>query len=133
LGDYQAHYRHVIEVLNETNQDYLFLTYEDYINESLFRRVFPFLGLSQPEVLQTRMKKMNASDILSRFTNPEDVNLYLREIGKQSWAYEGFMLWAQPEDLKKPMGEMSTASTNEVEQNKKIGLGPGTNQQMSLL
>ncbi|PKN13223.1 MAG: hypothetical protein CVU69_02665 [Deltaproteobacteria bacterium HGW-Deltaproteobacteria-4] len=93
--DYHSHYQKVVKVLNETNQVYLFMTYDDYINEGLFRRVFPFLGLAQPEQVQTRMKKMNSSDILSRFANPDEVRDYLTETGILHWAHEGFMIWPQ--------------------------------------
>ncbi|MEJ2697365.1 MAG: glycoside hydrolase family 99-like domain-containing protein [Candidatus Sulfobium sp.] len=121
---YQAHYSHVIDVLNETNQDYLFMTYEDYINESLFRRVFPFLGLSQPVELHTRMKKMNASDILSRFVNADEVRAYLNEIGKQNWAQEAFMLWARPAGARKAVDEAAMTSVRGSEQHKEIVRGP---------
>lgn len=95
---YQQHYRHAVDVLNETGQNYLFMTYEDFINESFFRRVFPFLGLAQPPRLVTRKKKMNASDILSRFSNPDDARSHIEEIGRQNWAYESFMLWQGRDD-----------------------------------
>ena len=90
---YQEHYRRSVDTLNSTGQAYLFMTYEDFLNESFFRRVFPFLGLSQPAVLETRMSKMNASDILSRFSNPEEVRAHLLEIGRLNWTHEGFMPW----------------------------------------
>jgi sulfotransferase famil protein len=90
---YKKHYKYAIDLLNETNQEYLFLTYEDYNNESLFRRVFPFLRLGQPDFLQTRMNKMNSNDILSRYENHEDVRVYLQKTCKLHWAREGFMLW----------------------------------------
>ena len=70
------------------------MTYEDYNNESIFRRVFPFLMLGQPDLVQTRMNKMNSSDILSRYKNPEDVRVYLQKTGKLHWTHEGFMLWS---------------------------------------
>lgn len=95
---YQTHYKKTFDVLNETGQDYLFMTYEDYLNESFFRRIFPFLGLSQPDALQTRMKKQNTSDILSRFFNPEEAQAYIMRIGRMNWANEGFMLWGGKEE-----------------------------------
>ncbi|MCD4743969.1 MAG: sulfotransferase domain-containing protein [Desulfobacteraceae bacterium] len=90
---YKKHYKYAIDLLNETNQDYLFVTYEDYNNESFFRRVFPFLMLGQPDLVQTRMKKMNSSDILSRYENPKEVRAYLQETDSLHWAHEGFMQW----------------------------------------
>ena len=76
---YQEHYRYAIDVLNETGQNYLLTTYEDFVNESFFRRVFAFLGLTQPEVLRTRMRKQNTNHILSRFLNPEDCQILHQE------------------------------------------------------
>jgi len=90
---YKNHYKYAIDLLNETDQEYLFMTYEDYNNESIFRRVFPFLRLGQPDIVQTRMNKMNSSDILSRYRNPEDVRVYLQKTSRLHWAHEGFMLW----------------------------------------
>jgi len=102
---YQDHYRKVVDVLNETGQDYLFMTYEEFINESFFRRVFSFLGLEQPDKLLTRTKKMNANDILSRFSNPDDARSYIEKIGRQNWAHESFMLWQGRNDVVKDAGE----------------------------
>ena len=102
---YQEHYRKAVDVLNETGQNYLFMTYEDFINESFFRRVFPFLGLSQPPSLLTRMKKMNDNDILSRFSNPGDARSYIEDIGRQNWAHESFMLWQGRDDVVIDAGE----------------------------
>ncbi|GEM_PF-1046454 len=90
---YQEHYKYAIDVLNESGQNYLFTTYEDFVNESLFRRVFTFLGLSQPVEVNSRVRKQNTSDILSRFLNPEDALAYIEGIGRINWANEGFMLW----------------------------------------
>ena len=90
---YQEYYKYALDVLNETEQMYLFMTYEDFINESFFRRIFSFLGLSQPKALHTRMKKQNTSDILSRFYNPDEARDFIKRIGRMNWANEGFMLW----------------------------------------
>jgi len=95
LRSYQYHYSNAVKIINYTNQNFLFTTYEDYVNEDLFRRVFSFLGLSQPKTVHTRMKKMNSSDILSRFDNPDDVYRYLNETARLHWLHEGFMLWSQ--------------------------------------
>ena len=97
-GAYQEHYKYATDVLNETGQEFLFVTYEDFINESFFRRIFAFLGLSQPEVLVTRMSKQNGSDILSRFLNPDEARAYIYRIGRMNWANEGFMLWGGKEE-----------------------------------
>ncbi len=128
LDIYQSHYRHAVEVLNETNQDYMFLTYEDYVNESLFRRVFPFLGLSQPKELWTYLKKMNSGYILSRFVNPDDVRSYLLKIGKPNWAYEDFMLWSQPQGAVNLVHDVFAESTEGAPQNEKPVSIPGVSQ-----
>lgn len=91
---YQAHYKNCIDVLINTNQDYLFVTYEDFLNESFFRRVYSFLGVVQPDKLHSRLQKMNASDIVSRFLNDDDVKLFLEKNNRKNWLYEGSMLWA---------------------------------------
>ncbi len=82
----------LLKELNESGQNYLFTTYEDFINESFSRRVFAFLGLTQPEALSTRMRKQNTSDILSRFLNPENAIAYIERIGRMNSANEGLCL-----------------------------------------
>ena len=91
---YERHYKYVIDRLNETNQAYLFTTYEDYTNDSFFRRAFPFLGLTQPNITHSRIRRMNSGDILSRYENPKDVREYLEKVGRMHWAHEGYMLWS---------------------------------------
>lgn len=93
-GIYQEHYKYALDVLNKSGQSYLFMTYEEFINESFFRRIFPYLGLPQPETLHTRMRKLNTSDIVSRFLNTGEVSAYIEKIGRINWANEGFMLWS---------------------------------------
>jgi hypothetical protein len=95
---YQEYYKYALDVLNETEQMYLFMTYEDFINDSFFRRIFSFLGLPQPKAMHTRMKKQNTSDILSRFQNPNEARDFIKSIGRMNWTNEGFMLWGGKEE-----------------------------------
>ncbi len=93
LLDYQSQYRSVLDVLNETNQHYLFMTYEELQTPALLRRVFQFLGLSPSLIKQVRTNSANCRNIISLFENPEEVRAYLSETGRLNWAYEGFMTW----------------------------------------
>jgi hypothetical protein len=88
-NDYDA----TVDKLNETNQAYLFHTYEDFLNERLFRRVFPFLGLGQPEMLISHIVKQNRYDVLSRYHNPHAVMKFLKDEGKIRWVSEEPLMW----------------------------------------
>lgn len=92
-SSYRAYYKYVLDVLNETMQENLFITYEELLNESLVRRIFTFIQLSQPKAIKSRLRKQNTSDILARFQNPEVVRTYLESIDKMNWTNEGFTLW----------------------------------------
>jgi hypothetical protein len=93
IKTYQKHYKDTIDLLNQTNQEYLFVNFEDYHNESIYRRVFPYLRLKQPDLHKTIKEKINDSNIISRFTNPDEVRKYLSSTGRLHWANEGFMCW----------------------------------------
>jgi len=96
---YQNHYKDSLQVLNDSGQKYLLVTYEEFLNEDIFRGVFSWLGLPQPPQLFSRTKKTNSTDILSRFENSEDVLGFLDRIGRLSWACESFILWDGKDSL----------------------------------
>jgi LPS sulfotransferase NodH len=50
-------------------------------------RCFEFLGLEPMEVAPC-LQKLNSSDIVSRFTNPDDVLAYLARVGRMDWRTE---------------------------------------------
>lgn len=87
---YLAWYRRATDMLNEHNMPYLFLRYSELLSEPLVRRVFSFLGVSQPAEIQISIQKNNTSIIVDRFENQEEVMRHLEKIGKIDWAYESF-------------------------------------------
>lgn len=89
---YNSFYGHIIKELNNSSQNYLYTTYEEYLNQNLFKRVFSFLGYEFNRDLQSRFKKQNSSNILSRFKNQEAVKEYLNAINQMNWCYEGFQM-----------------------------------------
>jgi hypothetical protein len=90
---YDEFYAEVISALNKTNQSYLFFSYEDSVNNLLFRRVFSWLGLAQPEYITSSLVKQNTSNVLKRFRDPEKVLNFINRFEKPFWAYDNFLLF----------------------------------------
>lgn len=93
LDAYQNFYKNALETIIESGQEFVFMTYEEFVNEFVFRQIFPFLGVAQPSKMASRMRKLNSNNILSRFSNPDEAKACIEAIGRQNWACEGFMLW----------------------------------------
>ena len=92
--NYENHYRHVVETLNNSGQYFLFTCYEEFCNENLFRRTFSYLNLPQPRNVESRLVKMNHYSILDRFLNPDDVFEAMKAIGHVDWCYDSFIQWS---------------------------------------
>ena len=62
--------------------------YNDIGSSDWSDRVCRYLGVA-PRCLSASTIKLNSSDILSRFSNPEEVEKYLASIGRLDWVEEG--------------------------------------------
>ena len=97
---YEQHtgfYHRVLDALNSANQPFAYLEYGDLMNEALVRRLFPLLGVPQPEKLTTKLLRNNTPHILSRFENKEEVRNFLKNINRMDWIMESDSGW----DLKR--------------------------------
>ena len=88
---YEAGYRKVAEALEANGRaalalDYAALSGPQGTDEH--RRIADFLGV-RPAAMTARTARRNPTDILSRFTNPEDARHCIAQIGHPEWAYEG--------------------------------------------
>lgn len=86
---YTGFYRSVFDRLNATRQDFYALHYEQINDPWFFSNLIVFIGGDPGRVLPTKGAiKLNASAMLSRFSNPEAVEAFLREHALMSWLYE---------------------------------------------
>ncbi|MEM0907741.1 MAG: hypothetical protein AAGJ94_10285 [Pseudomonadota bacterium] len=90
---YIGFYRRSVKKLVNANQKFLFIEYAETLNEDLMRRIFPFLGVAQPETISVNLKKNNTSRIMTRFSNRDAVKDYLTQVGKWDWSSESFFVW----------------------------------------
>lgn len=89
-----AFYSGVIHKLLEAREPYHLIRYEDVNDPLLLMSAVAFIGADTGKPIlaseQRRIQvKQNAADIVSRFSNPEDVQTFLKEHGLLGWAYEG--------------------------------------------
>lgn len=90
---YVSHYRRVFSALGD--QCCHPVEYTQLQERALVGGVAAFLDLDGDSLWKgRRAPKQNPSDILSRFTNPETVEAFLKEIGRQSWIHEGRTDWS---------------------------------------
>ena len=88
---YVAFYHDTVRKLNDRNQIFHLMHYEDINNLLLFGGLLRFIGVSgdvSPSSVKVHHVKQNPSDILSRFANPETVLEYLRRCGLLHWLHE---------------------------------------------
>ena len=88
---YENHYRSILRRLNHNNQNYDFICYEHLQSHPVVRRTFAFLGVTQPQNLESSTAKINATNILDRFNNQTFVSEFLKVEGLQEWAFESFV------------------------------------------
>ncbi|HEY3638807.1 MAG TPA: hypothetical protein VGK90_11720 [Rhizomicrobium sp.] len=90
---YVAFYRYVMEKLRTNSQPFYVMSYEDINSPQMMAAVIAFIGadpqLSIDVKNYTRIQKQNPSFIVSRFSNPDDVEAFLAEHNLLHWRYEG--------------------------------------------
>ena len=88
---YVNFYKGIIETLNKNREVFHVMDYEDINNPYLFAALVNYLG-GDPEQCQERtrkpLKKQGRTDILSRFSNPDDVRTFLEKQKLLHWMYE---------------------------------------------
>jgi hypothetical protein len=87
---YTSFYRDVLDRLVASHQTFHFLNYETINDPTLFAAVVGFIGADPGKAkLEPVSIKQNSSELLKRFSNPEDVEQLLRSQGLLNWLYEG--------------------------------------------
>jgi hypothetical protein len=86
------------EILRRARDESTLLTleYNELRRPSLNQDLLKFLSASGAEDLTPMCQKQNSDDILSRFSNPDDVTQYLEEIGRLDWIREGLATTSPP-------------------------------------
>jgi hypothetical protein len=87
---YEKYYASVLSSLHNSGQIFHFVNYEEINNQHLFSLLLAFIGADvKNAVLEGRHAKQNPSHIVSRFSNPDDAESFLREHNLHHWMYEG--------------------------------------------
>ncbi len=85
---YTEFYSRILERLRATGQEFHLIRYDELNADSHFISVLRFLGAA-PECASIDAPPVRgSSDIISRFSNPEAVEAYLRGCGLIHWAHE---------------------------------------------
>jgi hypothetical protein len=74
--------------LRTKGKEYFYIRYTDLLSKLVVQNMLEFLDVSPSVNLEPRTEKRNPSNILSRFSNSDDANSTLREMGYSQWAYE---------------------------------------------
>jgi hypothetical protein len=87
-------YSSVMDRLLELREPYYTITYNELNDPLLFRGLVNFIGADTAKQVRTSEQrrvqvKQNSPDILSRFSNSEEVHAFLSVSGLLSWVYEG--------------------------------------------
>lgn len=86
---YLEFYRRVFDRLTDIRQACHVVNYDQINDPWQFANLVLFIGAVPPRVrLEPRFLKQNSPDILSRFSNPDDVDTFLVEHGLTDWSYE---------------------------------------------
>jgi hypothetical protein len=87
---YARYYKRVITRIQDTRQELYVINYEE-INDIIFYRILlNYIGADCSQVqADGKLLKQNPSDILSRFSNRDVAEAFLREHNLLHWAYEG--------------------------------------------
>lgn len=89
--EYIAAYRVVINKLNDRCEAYHLVHYEDINDPVFYASLINFIGArpdSRSAPGRKQLRKQSSSDILSRFSNPEDVEEFLRRRRLLHWIHE---------------------------------------------
>ncbi len=88
---YQTHYSQWLTRLADTSQAFIFLEYGMLRNPRIISSAFGLLNARQPKSYASNIIKTSSTDILSRFTNVDEVRSYLAGIARLDWQAESFL------------------------------------------
>lgn len=79
-------YKETRQLLAQQDQEYIDIEYKDAITSEGTGRVIAFIGADLHFITELGTLKRNTSNIVERFTQPDEVMTYLKSIGKEEWA-----------------------------------------------
>jgi hypothetical protein len=74
--------------LRTKGKEYFYIRYTDLLSKPVVQNMLGFLDVSPSVDLQPGTEKRNPWDILSRFSNPQEVATELEKMGHLHWTYE---------------------------------------------
>ena len=87
---YVEYYGRVLARLNESQQCFWLHNYEDINSNHLFAGLVGFIGGKASSIsLESKHRRQNSADIVSRFVNPDAVERFMSACRLQHWAHEG--------------------------------------------
>jgi|HubBroStandDraft_6_1064221.scaffolds.fasta_scaffold209103_2 hypothetical protein len=87
---YLRFYADTIRQIEDARQSFHLINYDEVNNQRLFRALVRFIGADFRRVpIAGGPLKQNSSNIVSRFSNQDDVKEFLEASGLQHWAFEG--------------------------------------------
>jgi LPS sulfotransferase NodH len=91
---YQEFYSNVTAQIGAAAQEFLFYCYEDVANSKLFANLLRFVGSETNQAEEKPREREDATDVLSRFSNPDDARRFIEEHGLVHWQSEAQTLFA---------------------------------------
>jgi LPS sulfotransferase NodH len=112
-NNYVSFFSATMETLNQTGQAYHVMRYDELNNPVMLVRLFRFIGATPTLPTQRAgVQRVRASsDIVSRFSNPEDVLEFLGEHSLMQWTHESDLLFSALSDV--PASDHDNASVGE--------------------
>ena len=87
---YTKFYRTTLAGIVLSNQTFRFINYDEVNDETLFSGLVAAIRGCNSEIrFKSSHLKQNSSNIILRFSNPDDVERFLTQNGLMHWAYEG--------------------------------------------
>ncbi len=92
---YVAIYDAAVRRLSRTRQPFLVTRYDEINNAAMIASLYKFLGttLPPPDEVPTETGARAPSHILARFSNPDEVEAFVRRNNLMHWIYEGDTLF----------------------------------------
>jgi hypothetical protein len=86
---YLSYYRKVFSALNDTGQPFHLINYDQVNDPWHFASLVNFIGAKLTDANpKAQLVKLNSSDIVSRFSNPDTVEAFLQRHRLNGWQYE---------------------------------------------
>ncbi len=81
-------YQKTRQLLAQNDQEYIDIEYKDSLTTEWMKKIITFIGADRNFRTESKQQKRNTSNIVERFTQPDEVMTYLKSIGKEEWAVE---------------------------------------------